>query len=76
MSAPLMFDIIHPKEIKQHFYLHVVTFVLWGLSVYHDSFIIPASMIVIASFSLLLYRLIHAWKIYLHTQKHSEKMSW
>lgn len=76
MSAPLMFDIVHPKEIKMHFYLHVMTFVLWVLSVYHDSFIIPASMLVIASFSLLLYRLIHAWKMYRHTQEHTEKMTW
>ncbi len=76
LSAPLMFDIVHPKEIKQHFYLHIATFVLWVLSLYHDSFIIPASLLVIASFSLLLYRIINAWKIYIHTQKHSEKMSW
>ena len=76
MSAPLMFDIVHPKEIKQHFYLHVVTFVMWGLSIFHDSFIIPASLLVIASFSLLLYRIINAWKIYKHTQKYSEKMQW
>ena len=76
MSAPLMFDIVHPKEIKVHFYLHIVTFVLWVLSAYHDSFILPASLLVIASFSLLLYRIVHAWKIYLHTQKHAEKMLW
>jgi len=76
MSAPLMFDIVHPKEIKQHFYLHVGAFVLWGLSIYHDSFIIPASLLVIASFSLLLYRIVKAWKIYRDTQKNGKKMVW
>jgi len=76
MSAPLMFDIVHPKEIKQHFYLHIATFILWVLSLTHESFIIPASLFVILSFSLLLYRLLKAVKMYRHTQKHTEKIQW
>ncbi len=76
MSAPLMFDIIPPKRVKWHFYLHVGTLIMWALSSYHDGFVTIASLLVILSFGYLLYHLISAIKIYRYTQKHSEKISW
>ncbi len=72
MSAPLMFDIVHPKAIKEHFYLHVLTFVMFAIL----GSIMIGAVLVIASFSLLSYRLFIAIKIYRHTQKYGEKMSW
>ena len=76
MKAPLMHDIIHPKRIKVHFYLHsalLVTFLF--------SFVIPAlfylcGILTLISFGWLLYHLGYAIYIYRHTQKHSEKISW
>jgi uncharacterized membrane protein YesL len=76
MEAPLMFDIVHPKEIKQHFYLHIGTFVAFVLSIFFSSLITIAGLLTIASFGLLLYRLIGAIKKYRYTQKHTQKMSW
>ncbi len=83
MSAPLMFDIIPPKRIKWHFYLHVITFSMWALSSYDEllpqwqaSTLTIASFLLIGSFGYLLYHLINAVKIYRHTQKYSEKISW
>ncbi len=76
IAAPLMFDIIPPKRIKWHFYLHIVTFIIYMLGSYHDGFIPVAAMLVVVSFGYLLYHFINAIKIYRHTQKHSEKISW
>jgi MFS family permease len=76
MEAPLMFDIVHPKEIKVHFYLHIGTFMMFVLSLFVKSFIMIAGLLTIASFGLLLYRLIGAIKQYRYTQKHTQKMSW
>ena len=76
MKAPLMFDIVHPKEIKQHFYLHVMTFVVFVLSIMIKGVIMIAGLLTIASFGLLLYRLLRAVKKYYYTQKHTQKMTW
>ncbi len=76
MEAPLMFDIVHPKEIKQHFYLHIATFVTFVLAIMIKGLIMIAGILTIASFGLLLYRLIFAVKKYRYTQKHTQKMTW
>ena len=76
MSAPLMFDIVHPKEIKQHFYLHIATAVSFLITLFLPQTIMIAGILTSTSFGLLLYRLIIAIKIYQHTQEHGEKMSW
>ncbi len=76
MSAPLMFDIVHPREIKQHFYLHITTFITLLLSLILHALIPLAGILISASFALLLYRISKAIMIYRHTQKHTEKISW
>jgi MFS family permease len=76
MDAPLMFDIVHPKEIKKHFYLHIGTFTLWILALFSDYLFVVASLMVIASFGLLLYHLIFAANKYKYTQKNSKPMKW
>lgn len=76
MDAPLMFDIVHPKEIKKHFYLHVVTFILLILGLFSDYLFVVASLMVIASFGLLLYHLVFAVNKYKYTQKNSKPMKW
>lgn len=76
MNAPLMFDIVNPKEIKVHFYLHIATFTLWILALFSNYFFTLASLTVTASFGLLLYHLIFAINKYRYTQKNSKKMQW
>ena len=76
MSAPLMFDIVHPREIKQHFYMHIATAVAFLIALLIPQAIMIAGALTISSFGLLLYRLIIAIKLYRHTQKHGEKMCW
>ncbi len=76
MKAPLMHDIIHPKRVKIHFYLHTTLFVVWLLSFLHPLFFTLAALLTVASFTWLLYHLLYAVYLYRHTQKHSEKISW
>ncbi len=76
MSAPLMFDIVHPTQIKQHFYLHIATFVSLLLAIKFQALIMIAALLVSTSFGLLFYRIIKAIMIYRHTQKHTQKISW
>ena len=76
MDAPLMFDVIHPKEIKQHFYLHSITAFSFLVALLFSPIIMIAGMLTICSFGVLLYRLLRAIKLYKHTQKHGQKMSW
>ena len=76
MKAPLMHDIIHPKRVKMHFYIHVGSFFVWILSLINPLFFDIASILVTISFGWLLYHLIFAIYLYRHIQKHSEKISW
>ncbi len=76
MKAPLMHDIVHPKRVKIHFYMHMTLFVLWIIGCFFPAVSPLSALLVIVSFGWLLYHLIYAVYLYRHTQKHSEKMSW
>ena len=76
MKAPLMHDIIHPKRVKIHFYLHTTLFVIWLLSFFHPLIFTLAALLTVASFGWLLYHLFYAVYLYRYTQKNSEKISW
>ncbi len=76
MKAPLMHDIVHPKKVKTHFYIHVFSFILWLFSFISPIFFVLASCVVILLFGWVLYHLLFAVYTYRHTQKHSEKISW
>jgi len=72
-TAPMMHEIIHPKTAKKHLYIHVGTIVTFVLSLFSDHFIFLAGILMILSFSWTVYQIIHAWKLYIHTQKTGEK---
>ena len=76
MKAPLMHDIIHPKRVKKHFYLHMILFATWLAGFINPLFFQAAGVIAIISFGWLLYHLLYAIYLYRYTQKHSEKISW
>jgi len=76
MKAPLMHDIIHPKRVKVHFWLHTALFASWILTFLHPLFWRLTGILTAASFAWLLYHLLYAVYLYRHTQKHSEKISW
>jgi len=78
MEAPMMHDVIHPKQAKRHFYLHVLMLLFLIASLFFNIFILTVlnAILVLLSFGFLLYHLIYAIRKYRYTQKHSKKIEW
>jgi len=76
MEAPMMFDVIHPKRAKVHFWIHISMILTWILSIPFINIIILLPILMIISFSWLLYHLVMAIKKYNYTQKFTEKIEW
>ena len=72
-TAPMMHEVIHPKTAKKHLYIHLTTIITFILSLFISPFIFIAGLLTILSFGWMAYQIIHAWKLYIHTQKTGEK---
>jgi hypothetical protein len=72
-TAPMMHEVIHPKTANKHLYIHLATLVAFLLSLAITPFIYLAGLLTILSFGWMAYQIIHAWKLYQHTQKTGEK---
>jgi hypothetical protein len=72
-TAPMMHEVIHPKTAMKHLYIHLTTLVTFVLSLFISPLIYAAGALTLLSFGWMLWQIIHAWKLYLHTQKTGEK---
>ena len=72
-KAPMMHEIIHPKTAMKHLYIHVATIVTFILSLFINTFILLAALLMVLSFSWMAYQIIHAHQLYKETQKNGEK---
>ncbi len=72
-TAPMMHEVIHPKTAKKHLYIHLATIVTFVLSIFIHLLIFVAGALTILSFSWMAWQIVHAWKLYNHTQKTGEK---
>ena len=72
-TAPMMHEVIHPKTAMKHLYIHLATLVSFVLSVFVPTLIYLAGILTLLSFGWMLYQIIHAWRLYVHTQKTGEK---
>jgi len=72
-TAPMMHEVIHPKTAMKHLYIHLTTLVTFILSVFISPLIYVAGALTILSFGWMLWQIVHAWKLYIHTQKTGEK---
>ncbi len=72
-TAPMMHEVIHPKTAMKHLYIHLTTVVTFILSLFIPSFIFLAGILMILSFGWMTYQIVHAWKLYQHTQTSGEK---
>ncbi len=72
-TAPMMHEVIHPKTAMKHLYIHTATIVTFVLSLYMKGFIFIAGVLMMLSFGWMAYQIIHAWKLYKHTQETGEK---
>ena len=78
MEAPMMHDIVHPKMVKKHFYIHVAMLVTLVASLLSNYFILNllSGVLVLVSFGWLFYNLMYAIKQYRYTQKYTKKIEW
>jgi hypothetical protein len=72
-TAPMMHEVIHPKTANKHLYIHLVTLVTFLLSLFISPLIYLAGLLTILSFGWMTWQIIHAWKLYKHTQETGEK---
>ncbi|OQX49856.1 MAG: hypothetical protein B5M46_03170 [Epsilonproteobacteria bacterium 4484_20] len=72
-TAPMMHEVIHPKTANKHLYIHLATLVTFLLSLVIAPLIFLAGLLTILSFAWMTYQIIHAWKLYNHTQETGEK---
>ena len=73
LMAPMMHEVIHPKSAMKHLYIHIASLVTFVLSVGFGGFIYLAGVLLVVSFGLLTYQVIHAHKLYIHTQQTQER---
>ncbi len=72
-TAPMMHEVIHPKTAKKHMWIHLA--MIAGLLA---SFLLPvllhlSGMVILLSFGWIAYQILHANKLYRHTQETGEK---
>ena len=72
-TAPMMHEVIHPKTAKKHLYIHLATIVTFVLSLFVNLLIFLAAMLTILSFGWMTWQIVHAWRLYNHTQETGEK---
>ena len=72
-TTPMMHEVIHPKTAMKHLYIHLTTVVTFILSIFIPLFIFLAGLLTILSFGWMTYQIVHAWKLYQHTQETGEK---
>jgi len=72
-TAPMMHEVIHPKTANRHLYIHVATVIAFLLAVPIPLFIYPAGLLTLLSFSWMTWQIVHAWRLYRHTQETGEK---
>ena len=74
-TAPMMHEVIHPKTAKKHLYIHVLTILTFLISLAVPPFIFAAGVLSILSFGWVAYQVVHAYILYVNTQKNGEKFS-
>ena len=74
-TAPMMHEVIHPKTAMKHLYIHLTTLVTFLLSLFITPFIFLAGILMILSFGWMTWQIVHAWKLYKHTQETGEKFT-
>lgn len=72
-SAPMMHEVIHPQTAKKHFWIHLMTIVLFLFSIFLSKMIFLAALLLMISFSWLGFQVIYACYLYRKTQKEGEK---
>jgi len=75
IAAPMMHNVIHPKTVMKHLYIHTVTIVSFILSLFIPQFIFLAGLLTILSFGWAGYQVANAHLLYKKTQKTGKKFN-
>ncbi len=75
ISPPMMHQIIHPKTVMNHLYIHIATIVSFVLSIFIPQLIFLAGLLTILSFGWAGYQVSHAYLLYQKTQKTGKKFN-
>jgi len=73
LTAPMMHEVIHPKNAKRHMWVHLSTIVVLVLSTLWHPATYPGGMMLSAMFAWILYLILHARKLYNHTRDTGER---
>ncbi len=72
-TAPMMYEVIHPKTAKKHFWIHLAAITMLLLSLFVGKLIFVAGILTILSFGWIAYQIIHAHLLYRKTEVTGEK---
>ncbi len=72
-TAPMMHEVIHPKTAMKHLYIHIATLATFAAAYFIPEILYLAGGMTLLSFGWMLWQIIHAWRLYRHTQKTGEK---
>ena len=72
-TAPMMHEVIHPKTAMKHLYIHLTTVVTFLLALFFAPLLFVSALLTMLSFGWMLWQIVHAWRLYRHTQKTGEK---
>ena len=78
MEAPMMHDVIHPKRVKIHFFIHLALFTLLIINSFFNFLIvyIISNIVLTLSFSWILYHIVMANRKYYHIQRSFTPIKW
>ena len=72
-TAPMMHEVIHPKTAMKHLYIHIATLISFLAALVLSPLLYLAGLLTILSFGWMCWQVVHAWKLYVHTQKTGER---
>jgi len=72
-TAPMMHEVIHPKTAKKHFWIHGVMVASLLLAIPLPTAIYLSGVLMMLSFGWIAYQILHANRLYRHTQETGEK---
>ncbi len=78
MEAPMMHDVIHPKRVKIHFFIHLTLFILLIINSFFNfpTLTIVSNIILTLSFSWILYYIVMANRKYYYIQRNFTPIKW
>lgn len=72
-TAPMMHEVIHPKTAKKHMWIHLAMLSSLFVSVFLPVLLYLSGILILLSFGWITYQILHANKLYKHTQKTGER---